>query len=176
MEEEMERGVRLLGGFGSFLIVLSIVPYVGGLFALVGLILLSLAIKKFAEAEGRRELFSTFLKGILIYMVGSLVGLLLGLGGLSSAASGEGGLLAYFLTFVGFLVVYASGIVGTYFMKEVFREVALSTGNGLFDWGGKFLFWGALLTVILIGALITWVGWILITVAFFTTEDNLMEH
>ena len=169
----MDREVKLLGGFGALLIVLSVVPLLGGLFALVGLILLTLAVKRLSEREGRRELFSTFVKGIGIYLLGSLVGLLIGYAAFGSSQGGEVGLLTYFLAFLSFVIVYSSAVIGTYLLKEVFREVALITGNGLFDWAGKFLFWGALLTVILIGALITWVGWILVAVAFFTTEDNL---
>jgi len=165
----MDREVKLPGGFGALLIALGVVPFLGGLLALIGLILLTLAVKKLSEREGRRELFSKFVRGAGIYLVGSLVGLLIGY-----AAYGSGnGLLTYLLASVAFLVAYGSSIAGTYLLKEVFSEVALVTGNGLFDWGGKLLFWGALLTVILVGVLITWVGWILLAVAFFTTEDNL---
>jgi len=173
----MDRDVKLLGGFGALLIVLSVVPLVGGLFALVGLILLTLAVKRLSEREGRRELFLTFVRGIAIYFLGSLVGFLIGSVTYNLSEGGkEFSLLTYFLASLSFVIVYSSTVIGTYLLKEVFSEIAFITGNGLFDWAGKFLFWGALLTVIVVGILITWVGWILLAVAFFTTEDNLEEQ
>jgi len=169
----MDSNTKTFGGLGSLFIVLSVIPYVGGILGLIGFILLAIAIKKFADSEGRPELFSNFVKGILIYIAGVIVGLVFGVGSIMTVAQHEGaGFLTYALMTVALLIMYAATVVGAYFIKQVFTEIGLLTGNNLFDWGGKLLFWGAILTVIVVGAIVSWVGWIILTVAFFTTQEN----
>jgi len=169
----MDSNTKTFGGLGSLFIVLSVIPYVGGILGLIGFILLAVAIKKFADSQGRPELFSNFVKGIVIYIAGIVVGMIFGVGSLLAVAQHQGaGALTYALMGIGLIVMYAATIAGTYFMKQTFSEMALITANNLFDWGGKLLFWGAILTIIVVGAIVSWVGWIILTVAFFTTQEE----
>ncbi len=172
----MDSNTKILGGLGSLFIVLGVIPYAGGVLALVGFILLAIAIKNFSDSQGRPQLFSDFVKGIVIYIVGAFVGLIFGVGSFLSLSQEQEGIFAYGLMVVAFTIMYAATVFGSYYMKKVFSEIALITANGLFDWGGKLLFWGAILTVVAVGAVVSWVGWIVLTVAFFTTQENRKEE
>ena len=168
----MDSNVKILGGLGSLFIVLSFIPYVGAVLGLAGLILLIIAVKQFAEKEGRGEVFSTFLRGILVSIIGDIIGGVILFAGIGSAAAGNSGALSYLITGIGGVIIYAASVYGNYYIKKAYEEIALITGNTLFAWAGKLLFWGALLVIILVGSIVMWVGWILSAVAFFTTEEK----
>ncbi|WP_457677800.1 DUF996 domain-containing protein [Thermovibrio sp.] len=163
---------KLFGGLGSLFIVLGFIPYIGTILGLVGFILLLVAVKQLSDYYREPELFSKFIKGVIVYIAGFIVGALVGAGSFFALAEGHGSLGAYIFAFIAFVIIYASGVVGSYYIKEVFQRIALLTVNNLFDWAGKLIFVGAILTIVLVGALISWAGWIILTVAFFTIEEN----
>ncbi len=167
----MDSSVKVLGGLGSIFIALSFIPYIGFVFALVGFILILTSVKKASEYLKADVLFKDFVRGIVVYIVGTLIALLFGIGSLISAMH-NGSSVSGILLILAFFVSYVLSIVGSSFMKKVFVEMASLTGNDLFSWGGKLLFWGTVLTIILIGALVAWIGWIVLAVAFFTTEEK----
>ena len=168
----MNGNVKILGGLGSLFLVLSFIPYVGAVLGIAGLILLIVAVKQFADGEGRGEIFSLFLKGILVSIIGSIVGVVIIVAGFGSAAAGNSGALSWLIAGIGGVIVYAASVYGNYYVKQAFEEIALLTGNTLFAWAGKLLFWGAILMIVLVGSVVVWVGWILSAVAFFTTEEK----
>lgn len=168
----MDSNVKILGGVGSLFIVLSFIPYVGAVLGLAGLILLIVAVKQFAEKEGKGEVFSNFLRGILVSIIGSIIGMVILFAGIGSAAAGNSEALSYLITGIGGIILYVASVYGSYYVKKAYEEIALITGNTLFAWAGKLLFWGALLVIVLIGSIVMWVGWLLSTVAFFTTEEK----
>jgi uncharacterized membrane protein len=168
-EGVVKDSVKLMGGLGSLFIVLGVIPYIGALLSLAGFVLLIIAIKNYSEEEGRPELVSKLVKGIVISFIGELLGGVVA--GVGAGMYGEGhGLVGGALAGIGFLIIYIASIFGYNFIKDVFTEIALLTGNNLFDWAGKLMFWGALLLIILIGGALIWVGWIVATAAFFTTQ------
>ena len=169
----MNSNVKILGGLGALFLVFSFIPYLGMVLGLAGLILLILAVKQFADKEGRGEVFSTFLRGILVSIVGSAIGGVILLAGIGSAAAGNSQSLSWLISGIGGVIVYASSVYGNYYIKQAFEKVALLTGNTLFAWAGKLLFWGAVLVIVLVGSIVMWVGWILTAVAFFTTEETV---
>ncbi len=169
----MNSNTKTFGGLGSLFIVLAVIPYVGTILGLIGFILLAIAIKKFADSQNLPELFGNFVKGIVIYIAGVIVGIIFGVGSILTLAQHEGGsFLTYALMVIALLITYGATIAGAYFMKQVFEEMGEITKNNLFNWGGKLLFWGAILTIIIVGAIVSWIGWIILTVAFFTTEEK----
>ena len=168
----MDGNVKILGGLGSLFLVLSFIPYLGAVLGIAGLVLLIIAVKQFAEKTGRSEIFSAFLRGILVSIIGGVIGGVIVLAGLGSTAAGNSGVLSWLMAGIGGTIVYVSSVYGNYYIKKAYEEMALLTGNTLFVWAGKLLFWGAVLVVVLVGSIVMWVGWILSAVAFFTTEEK----
>ena len=171
-EGVMEKNVKTLGGLGALFIVLSVIPYIGVVLGIAGVILLFIALKKLSESEDRKEIFSLFLKGFLINLIGGIVGGLLLGAEMEVMFAGHASVLNWILATVGGVVLYVSAVWGNYYVKRSFELIAMITGNTLFAWAGKLLFWGAVLIIILIGGVVSWVGWILTAVAFFTTEEK----
>jgi uncharacterized membrane protein len=158
----MEKNENLLGGLGALFIALSFLPYVGGVLGLAGIVILLVAMKRFADRASRPELFTDLVKGLVIWFVGTLFGL----SGLTFVGLYEGKGLSYaFILFV--IIGYLSTVGGAYFIKKVFDELCQLLSDDLFSLAGKLIFWGAVLTLLIIGAVVMWVGWILATVAFF---------
>lgn len=170
----MKDNTKLLGGLGSLFIVLCVIPYIGALLSLVGMILLIIAVTNYSKEVGKSELSSNFIKGIVISFIGTTLGIIITTAGLGLAGAriyaGGHGIIGWLTIGFGFLISYGFSVVGYNFLKSAFSEIALLTGNNLFDWTGKLLFWGALLSIILIGGIVNWAGWIMATIAFFTTQ------
>ncbi len=168
----MKDNVKLLGGLGSLFIVLGVVPYVGALLSLAGLVLLIIAVKNYSEEKGKPELVSKLVKGIVISFIGEFLGGVVA--GVGAGMYGEGhGLVGGAVAGIGFLIIYVASIFGYNFVKEVFGEIALLTGNNLFEWAGKLFFWGALLLIVLVGGVLIWIGWVVATAAFFSTQSEV---
>jgi len=152
--------------------VLSFIPYVGLLFSLVGVILLFGALKRASKVYGEEGIFKNFLKGFLVSLLGFLVaGIFIGLA-VGAHKGGENSLLSGSFLVTAFLVFYVSTVASVVFYRKSFYSLADFTGSDLFRWAGRLFFWGGVTTIIVIGSLVMWVGWVLLTVAFFTLEDR----
>jgi len=60
-------------------------------------------------------------------------------------------------------------VAGFFLYRRSFNKVADVTGNNLFSWAGNLFFWGSIATLVLMGIVVVWLGWILLAVAFFNT-------
>ena len=164
----MERGASLLGGLGALFIVLGFLPYVGPLLTLAGVVLLLLALRKLSDSYPEKRILKDFLLGLVTTLVGGLVMIVGGISTLFGAVKGVEELTLSVGLLVTMLLFYILLVAASYFYKRSFTSVAEVTGNNLFAWAGRLLFWGSIATVIVVGVSVIWVGWILLTVAFFT--------
>jgi|GEM_PF-5603816 len=78
------------------------------------------------------------------------------------------GALSFYLYFVIFVVFY---IVAAFFVRRSLNELAARSGVSLFATAGLLLFIGAILTLIVIGALIMWVSFVVLAIAFFKLKE-----
>ncbi|TCK03323.1 putative membrane protein [Phorcysia thermohydrogeniphila] len=168
----MDNRTKVLGGVGALLIVLSFIPYLGLLFGLAGFILLFIALKKASEAYKDRGIFKNFLKGFLVSFLGFLVAGIFAGFAVGAHRGGESSVLSVGFLVVAFLLFYVSTVVSVAFYRRALYSLADFTGNDLFMWAGRLFFWGGITTIIVIGSLVMWVGWVLLTVAFFTAEEK----
>ncbi len=167
----MDSSIKVLGGLGSAFIALGFLPYIGFIFGLAGFILIFLAVKKFSQEFKVETVFRDFVRGLVVYVVGAVIAFVFGVGSIVSAMHNSSAASGIFLI-VAFIASYVLSVVGASFMKKVFVEMASLTGNDLFSWGGKLLFWGTVLTILLVGVFVAWISWIVLAIAFFTTEEQ----
>ncbi len=154
--------VKLLGGIGSILIILSWLPYIGALLGLAGVILVSIAFKALSDLDNSKELFKNWLIALVIIVLGSFVGgLLVGLGMANNST---------FFIAVGVAAAIASSAVYGWLLSKVFSAIYELTGEQSFKWAAKMFFWGAILSVVLIGGILYFVGWILSAIGFFSLK------
>jgi uncharacterized membrane protein len=60
---------KTLGGIGSILILLSIVPYAGIIFSVVGFILVLVAVKDISDALADKSIFNNMIIAVILSIV-----------------------------------------------------------------------------------------------------------
>jgi uncharacterized membrane protein len=185
-----------LGGIGALLMVIgplaSVANGLGGLLSLIGVILLLIGLKGFADYYSERGIFNNWLYGIILIIVGAVVAVvvfvitaiaLLNNAGFAWAdiVNNPSSLATYFadtanfntiLGFVGGLlgalvIFFIMFVVSAILIRRSLNSLSAKSGVGLFGTAGLLILIGAVLTIILIGLLIFWIGMILVTAAFF---------
>ena len=71
---------------------------------------------------------------------------------------------------LGWIVLVIFIIIEAIFYKRAFSLLSEKSGEKMFDTAGLVLLIGAILTIILIGTIITLIAWILVAVAFFSIK------
>lgn len=179
---------KTLGLVGSILILLGgfvgVVPYVGvfmGSVSLVGLILVLLALKGIGDKLGDDRPFRYYLYSVIVAFIGGIVlivfivaGVLMlpEHGGFSDpfAVMGVGMIIMAFVLFVVFL------IVAVYFEKQAWESVYELTGVKEFHETAKWLWWGALTAIIIIGLLFLLIAAIYQIIAFANLPENFEQE
>ena len=182
--------VKNLGGIGSILVLLAIVPTVGVVLAIVGLILVLVALKYASDILGDSRIFMNMLYAVILGIIGLVVGVVavvavvfqaIGLGYLSSSFAYTGpttvapgnimGLLGSVL--LGLVAVWICFLVSSLFLRRSYGELGRRLNVGLFGTAALLYLIGAVLTIILIGFLLIFVADILFIVAFFTINTQM---
>jgi uncharacterized membrane protein len=167
-----------------------------GIADLAGWILILVAIKKISDAVNDREIFKNVLMAVIIPWVAIGVVSAVGLGivmytgptiakvdGNYLAEGGHSGtdvVLPPLPTFLGLPIIilmmllgtWAAFIVSAWFLKKGYERVAVRTGTKTFRTVGRLYFYGALLVIVLIGAILAFVAVILQIKAFFSLPES----
>lgn len=164
--------VKLLGGLGSLFIVLSIVPYLGFLSAIAGIVLLFIAVKRISDNYPEDKIFLNFLKGFLISLGGMVIAAFIGgiffVPSVVSPYSTAAEIFKYIGIFTAIVLLYAATVIGAYLYRKSFTSIGKLANNEYFNWAANLIFWGSVASIILIGGIAVWIGWILLSIAFFT--------
>ena len=184
------RSERTLGLVGSVLVLVGgftgVVPYVGiftGTVSLVGAILILVALKGIGDKTGDDRPFKYYLYSIIVAFAGSIMAailIIIGVFSLSNAAMigmrpfehplsffGTGILITGFIAFVAVL------IIGVYFAKQAWQAMYEITGVDAFHSTAKWLWWGALTAIILIGFIFLLVAAIYQIIGFANLPEEL---
>ena len=70
------------------------------------------------------------------------------------------------------VILFVFAIIAVLFFRKSLNQLSSRTGVGLFGTAGLLMLIGAVLTIVVIGALLIWISWILVTVAFFQIRDQ----
>jgi uncharacterized membrane protein len=185
-----------LGGIGALLMVIgplaSVAYGLGGLLSLVGIILLLIGLNGFANYYSERGIFNNWLYGIILIIVGAVVAVVVfvitAIALLTDAGfvwadivNNPSSLATYFAdgahfnTILGFAggllgalaILFVMFVVSAFLIRRSLSSLSAKSGVGLFGTAGLLILIGAVLTIIVIGLLIFWIGMILVTAAFF---------
>lgn len=177
----------------------SVVPY-AGILSLIGLILVLIGLKGLANFYNEQGIFNNALYAIIIGVVGAIVAVAavaisavtaLADLGIDLANMGDwaniGPELSTIFTdisdlspiftllgalLVGVIILFVVAIIAMYFLRRSMNELSAKSGVGLFGTAGLLMLIGAVLTIVVIGVLIIWIGLILATVAFFQMRQG----
>lgn len=174
------KNAKILGGIGAILSILAILPVIGWLLSLAGIVLVFIAVKKIADVVERTQIFRDFIKAficdIIALPISFLVlmptllrslrlldkGITTGVGRMLS-----GGAIFAILVFVGLLIGYG------YFIRKSFTAITEETGEGNFRTAGNITFISSILMIILVGFIGFIVATIFEIIAFFSLPEEL---
>ncbi len=170
---------KSLAATGALLLVIgTFVPFLG----IVGFILMMIGLKNLAAHFQERRIFDNALYGIVFGIIGVaaaaflIIAVVFGGSFLGFAFGTEGGITGNILAFFGgiaiaLIVAFIFYILMALYLRKSFDALANKTGIGMFRTAGLLLLVGAILTIILIGLLLVFIAWILLTVAFFSMSS-----
>ncbi len=181
--------IRLLGGIGSILVILTVAPTVGWLIGIVGFILVLIAINRISTLTGDRKIFNSFLIAIILAIAAIIVGGLAIVGGIYALAGmGQfqgntfvpnpnvtpGDWAGFALRIVPALIaIWVLMLVSAVYIRGGLSRIGSRLNMGLFDTAAIIFLIGAIFTVVLIGFLLIFVAMVILAVAFFSIPDNL---
>jgi uncharacterized membrane protein len=166
-----------------------------GIASLAGWILILVAVKKISDAVNDREIFKNVLMAVMIPWVAIGIDLAVGLGLVMYAgptiAKVDGNYLAEggysgtnvalpplptfldlpIITLMMLLGMWAALIASAWFLKKGYERIAVRTGTKTFRTVGRLYFYGALLIIVLIGAILAFMAAILQIKAFFSLAE-----
>jgi len=164
----------LLQNILLFTVLYSVLSYSGQVLFLV-------AMNRFADYYRDRAIFRNALYGFITAVVGSVVFTILIFGVFSSlraflpsttSSPGTPPSASFLIAFIGFFAViwlgsFVISLVQSLFYRQAFYALAAKSGESNFRQAGLFMLIGGVLTIIFVGALIFFVGWIFAVLGFF---------
>jgi uncharacterized membrane protein len=186
---------KTLGGIGAILMAIGFLPFAGaytGIIALVGLILVLVAVKGFSDYYKDSGIFNNMIYAIVMGIVGAAIAGVL----IASAAFGIlnavginmnnwtdwtmfqniqwqniniSTIMPYVTTILLSLVLlFVFAIVAAIFLRRSMTSLSEKTRVHMFATTGLLFLIGAILTIVVIGLILLWVGLLLLAVSFFT--------
>jgi uncharacterized membrane protein len=180
---------KTLAGEGSILLLLSIVPYVGWVLGIIGVILLLRGVKELSNYYQDEAIYQSTLAGVKFYIIAliaagvAVAALAFGVGSATgfkfksnhfALTAGFGVGLAVFL--VGLVVAFIFNLLAASHLRRTFNTLARKSGEPSFTTASDMLRWGAILTIALVGMILIFVAWIFATIGFFTMKSRQFEQ
>jgi len=209
--ESLQRGLpkmnletsKNLGGVGALLVVIGGLAFFGspyaGLLDLIGVILMLIAMKGFADNYKESGIFNNVLYGFILTIIGVIVAAAIAVVTILSTLVDLGidfanpsgwvtqfpellttNMDALFNIITGIvaagIVVFIFAIVSAILYRKSLGLLASKTAVGMFSTAGLLLLIGAVLTIVLIGFILIWIAFILIAVAFFSVRPQVSQQ
>jgi len=166
---------KTLAGLGSLLLILSIVPYAGAVLGIIGAILLLIGIKGLASYYKDNQIYEDALMGV-IYLIIAIIAVAVAVAVLFVGFATIIGFGIGIIAFIGGLVLaFVFYLVSAMRLKKTFDLLAQKSGEQSFNTAGTLLWWGAILTIIVVGLLLIFLAWIFATIAFFSMKAQSQQ-
>ncbi len=174
------KDAKLLGGIGSILTLLGGVPNLGAA-ALVGYVLILIAVKYISDITGDKKIFDNMLISVIALIAGLVIAIIAIIGAVFSTifvaphtftpeTIRPGTIILSII--MPLFVVWLALTLGAYYLKKAYDQIAAYTGVDMFKTAGLLYLIGAATSIVIIGLLILLVANILQTIAFFTLPDT----
>jgi uncharacterized membrane protein len=178
---------RTLAAEGAILILLGLVPYIGWILGIIGVVLFLRGMKELSNYYQDERLYQNSWTGVKFYIVALLAA------GVAIAAMVLGVWTATGFTFTadfvpnvafgvgliaflaGIVVAFVFYVLATSHLRRVFSALAEKTGESSFATAGILLWWGAILTIIVVGLLLILIAWIFATIGLFSMRPRPLQ-
>lgn len=157
-------------GIGSILLILSPIPIVGWILGIIGAVLLLSGIRGLATHYQNEEIYQNALTGVIYYVIALIAFGIADAALVIGAASVFGLGLGIIALILGWLIAFVFYVLAALKLRRSFDSLAQKSGENSFATAGTLLFWGAILTIIVVGVIILFIAWIFATIAFFSMK------
>ena len=179
---------KTLAGEGSILLILSLVPYVGWVLGIIGVILFLKGVKELANYYQDNEIYRNSLTGVKFYIVAlvaaavAIAAIVIGVGSATGYKFSSGftptvgfgvGLAAFF---VGLIVAFIFYVLAASHLRRTFNTLAQKSGEKSFATAASLLWWGSILTIIVVGLLLIFIAWIFAVISFFSMRSQSQQQ
>jgi uncharacterized membrane protein len=186
---------KILGGIGALLSLLILVPSVGPILGLIGLVLLFVAVKYVADETKNQSIFRNYLMNFILSIIalGAVIVIMISAFGLSGGFSWITTIqqqnITDFNTFwssygtqistllggcaVAFIIAWIVLTLSALYLRKSYNSIAEHTKVDLFKTTGLVYLIGAATLIIIIGVFILIIAKILEIVSFFSLPENL---
>jgi uncharacterized membrane protein len=179
---------KTLAGEGAILLLLSLVPTVGWVLGIVGVVLLLKSMREFSNYFEDESIYKNALTGLKYYVVAIVAAAV----AIATVVLSIGVATAF--TFNNFTpsILFGAGIAGTVIaggviafvfyvlaashLKRTFYTLAEKSGEGSLKTAGDLLWIGSILTIILVGLIVILVAWIFATIGFFSMKSRQYQQ
>lgn len=178
---------KTLAGEGTVMLLLSLVPTIGWVLGIVGVVLLAKAMKEFSYYYQDESIYQNAWTGIKYYIVAIIASAVaIGVGLLSFAITGlfSGAPVTFTLGFVGGIVAILAGLAVAFVfyvlaathLRKMFSTLAQKSGEQSLETAGTLLWIGSILTIIGIGLILILISWIFATIGFFSMKSKQYQQ
>ncbi len=171
---------------GSILVLLSLIPYVGWVLGIVGVVLLIRAMKELSNYYQDETIYQNSLTGVKYYIVAivaaavAIASITLGVWSATRftadfmfTAGFGAGLIAFF---AGLITAFVFYILAASHLKRTFTTLAQKSGENSFNTAGTLLWIGSILTIIVVGLLLILIAWIFATIGFSAMKSRQYQQ
>jgi uncharacterized membrane protein len=171
---------------GSVMLLLSLIPYVGWVLGIIGVVLLVRSMKEFSGYYQDEKIYQNALTGVKFYIIAilaaavAIVGITIGVWSATGftadfvLTAGFGVGLVTFL--IGLVVAFVFYVLAASHLKRTFYTLAEKSGEDSFRTAASLLWIGSILTIIGIGLLLILIAWIFATIGFFTMKSRQYQQ
>jgi len=181
---------KTLAGEGSILLLLSLVPYAGWILGIIGVVLFLKGVRELSNYYQDKEIYQSSWTGVKFYIVAivaaavAIASMVIGVGSALGFNFARGATFVFTEGFAVGLVVFLGGLIIAFVfnilaalsLKKTFKSLAEKSGEGSFDTAGNLLWWGAILSIILVGFLLIFIAWIFATIGFFSMKSRQYQQ
>ena len=160
---------KTLAGIGSILLIF---PFVN----IIGIILVYVGIKGLSDYYKDSTIYHDALHGFIFLIIATIAiavatPVFAFSGMFSIFALGPFGIGFGLISFFAILaVVFIFYVLAAMNLRKAFNTLARKSGEHMFETAGMLLFFGAILTLVLVGFLLIFLAWIIATIAFFSIK------
>jgi len=177
---------KSLGGVGAILVLIGgFVGAPGGVLAIVGLILVLIAVKYIADVLAEQTIFNNMLIAVVLSIIGLVALIVIVLSAFYSfigfcnfsfmpGTAPPVGFVAFVTSIIiGAVIAWVFFLIASIFLKRSYETIGTRLSIGTFHTTGLLYLIGAALSIIGIGLIIVFIAEILQIVAFFSIPEQM---
>ncbi len=168
---------------GSVLLLLGLVPTVGWVLGIVGIVLLFRATKELSNYYQDDSIHKNTWAGLKYYIVALIAAAVaIGIGVLSFAITGllsgaqftfaAGNIVGIVIIVAGLITAFVFYLLASLQLRKAYETLAQKTGEASFTTASVLLLVGAILTIIGIGLILILASWIFVIIGFATMKPK----